>query len=185
MAYSSKGFPRQGQKKLNELVAALTDVSQDGEFPILIDTSPCAQRLNRHQDRYPGLRLFDISDFLTDFVVPRLRFQKRPGSIAVHVPCSLRKSGHENRLIHLAGLCAESVCVPESTPCCGFAGDRGFTYPELTASALVNLRPALSLDCRLGFSSSRTCEIGLSLHSGISYQSIAYLVDEAAGKMQH
>jgi D-lactate dehydrogenase len=31
----------------------------------------------------------------------------------------------------------------------------------------------------LGFSTSRTCEIGLSLHGGISYQSIAYLVDES------
>lgn len=179
MAFSSKGFPQQADKKMNELVRSLTGISQNGKYPILIDTSPCAQRLKGYQDQFPNLRLCDISDFLTEFVVPRVNLQKRSGTIAVHVPCSLRKSAQENRLIDLAKLCAESVCVPESTPCCGFAGDRGFTNPELTASALVSLRPALSPDCKAGYSTSRTCEIGVSLHSGISYQSIAYLVDEA------
>ena len=29
-----------------------------------------------------------------------------------------------------------------------------------------------------GYSNSRTCEIGLSLHSGLYYKSILYLVDE-------
>ncbi|ETX12207.1 FAD-linked oxidase [Marinomonas ushuaiensis DSM 15871] len=31
--------------------------------------------------------------------------------------------------------------------------------------------------CEAGFSNSRTCEIGLSEHSGLDYQSIVYLVD--------
>ena len=34
-------------------------------------------------------------------------------------------------------------------------------------------------DCQMGYSTSRTCDIGVSLYSCISYQSIAYLVDEA------
>jgi len=61
--------------------------------------------------------------------------------------------------------------------CCGFAGDRGFTHPELNAAALAGLRAALPAGCDRGYSTSRTCEIGLSLHAGIPYQSIVYLVD--------
>ena len=34
--------------------------------------------------------------------------------------------------------------------------------------------------CTHGYSNSRTCEIGLSKHSGIAYQSILYLVDEVS-----
>ncbi len=31
-----------------------------------------------------------------------------------------------------------------------------------------------------GYSNSRTCEIGLSLHSGVSFKSIVYLVDKVS-----
>jgi D-lactate dehydrogenase len=42
---------------------------------------------------------------------------------------------------------------------------------------LRRLKPQLSPDVRAGYSTSRTCEIGLTSHSGIDYQSILYLVD--------
>jgi D-lactate dehydrogenase len=71
------------------------------------------------------------------------------------------------------------VTVPE-VRCCGFAGDKGFTRPELNAHALRDLRPALPADCAAGYSSSRTCEAGLSEHSGIPYRSIVHLVDAAS-----
>ena len=177
MAFASKGFPQEAEKKMEQVANALVAVSANGKYPVLVDTSPCAQRLKACSALHPSLRVYDISDFLMDFVVPRVRLRKRPGSVAVHVPCSIQKTGQES-LITLAKLCVENVRTPDSTPCCGFAGDRGFTNPELSASALVTLKPDLPQDCELGFSSSRTCEIGLSLHSGISYQSIAYLVDE-------
>jgi D-lactate dehydrogenase len=65
------------------------------------------------------------------------------------------------------------------TGCCGFAGDKGFTTPELNASALAGLREAVA-GCTAGYSNSRTCQVGLSLHSGIPYQSIAHLVDRCS-----
>ena len=74
--------------------------------------------------------------------------------------------------------CAQKVVVPKRAGCCGSAGDRGFTHPELNESALNELRPAVSETCSAGYSNSRTCEIGLSLHSGLYYKSILYLVDE-------
>jgi D-lactate dehydrogenase len=71
--------------------------------------------------------------------------------------------------------------VPE-TNCCGFAGDRGFTFPELNKHGLRSLKNQLPETVKEGFSTSRTCEIGLSLHSGISYKSIVYLVDRVSTK---
>jgi len=38
-------------------------------------------------------------------------------------------------------------------------------------------------DCTAGYSNSRTCEIGLSAHSGLSYQSLMYLVDRCANPL--
>ena len=54
------------------------------------------------------------------------------------------------------------------------------SHPELNASALAPLRAALPPGCGAGFSSSRTCEIGLSLHAGIPYRPLAWLVDRCA-----
>ena len=86
--------------------------------------------------------------------------------------------GLDDKFRSLTSLCATDVIVPAEVGCCGFAGDRGFTYPELNSSALNNLKPTLTDNCHEGYSNSRTCEIGLSVNTGISYKSIIYLVDD-------
>jgi len=93
--------------------------------------------------------------------------------------------GLEDKLREVAELCAQNVIVPETVGCCGFAGDRGFNVPELTASALSRLKESLPRSCLAGYSTSKTCEIGLSLHSGINYQSIFYLIDECTEPARH
>ncbi|MCG8425732.1 MAG: 4Fe-4S ferredoxin, partial [Chromatiales bacterium] len=98
--------------------------------------------------------------------------------VSLHITCTSRKMGLEATMIELAKSCAKEVLLSEDKGCCGFAGDKGFTVPELNASALQRLRESIPSDCTMGVSNSRTCEIGLSLHAGIPYQSIAYLVDE-------
>ena len=89
----------------------------------------------------------------------------------------MRKMGLADTIIALARLCSTKVIVPEEVGCCGFAGDRGFTYPELNTYALRKLRPQIEA-AGIGYSNSRTCEIGLTTNSGIPYVSIAYLVDQ-------
>jgi D-lactate dehydrogenase len=87
------------------------------------------------------------------------------------------KMGLEGHLLEAAKACSDEVVVPELVGCCGFAGDRGFHYPELNASALKELKGSIGPDCDAGYSTSRTCEIGLSHHSRIYYKSIFYLID--------
>jgi D-lactate dehydrogenase len=180
MPFTSKGFTRQGDLKLKELEGALLGASRNGEYPVLIDTSPCLYRIKESASATERLQLFEPAEFILKFLVPRLRLRKSPKTVAVHAPCSSVKLGLDAQLRAVAELCAERVIVPEAIGCCGFAGDRGFSYPELTASALGSLRASLPKGCDAGYSTSKTCEIGLSLHSGIPYQSIAYLVDDCS-----
>jgi D-lactate dehydrogenase len=63
----------------------------------------------------------------------------------------------------------------QTCACAGMAGDRGMRYPELTAGALQHLETS---GCSDGYSTSRTCEMSLSNHSGINFRGLVYLIDE-------
>jgi D-lactate dehydrogenase len=97
-------------------------------------------------------------------------------SVAVHVPCSSKKMGIEESTMKLAQLCAHEV-VPSGIPCCGMAGDRGMRYPELVDASLQHLKLPESVTD--GYSTSRTCEVNMSSHSGINFRGLVYLIDEA------
>ena len=110
-------------------------------------------------------------------LLDKLEFNKKKESVAIHVPCSSKKMGIEASFLKVASLCADKV-TPSGIPCCGMAGDRGMRYPELTANSLQHLKPNLPGDCTDGYSTSRTCEMSLSNHSGINFRGLVYLVDE-------
>lgn len=176
MAFSSKGFRQQAAQKEKELNEALLKTSDNGRLPILCDMSPCLLHMRETLD--PRLRLYEPVEFIYEFLRDRLIFERLPITVAVHSTCSTTKMGVKEKLEALAALCAEQVVSPEEVTCCGWAGDRGFFFPELNASALRDLKPNLK-GATEGYSNSRTCEIGLSMNSGISYKSIVYLVDKA------
>lgn len=179
MAFASKGFVTQGDLKLRELEQALMEASAGGAYPILFDTSPCLFRWREAGSNPAALRAHEPAEFINTYLCGRLKFHRLPLTVAVHVTCSARKMALVEETRALAELCAETVILPESVGCCAFAGDRGFTVPELNASALAGLKAEIPAECRSGYSTSRTCEIGMSLHGGIPYQSIIYLVDQA------
>ncbi|HRD67148.1 MAG TPA: FAD-binding and (Fe-S)-binding domain-containing protein [Candidatus Competibacter sp.] len=177
--FASKGLPEQADAKRAEVEQALRKASRDGQDPIVIDTSPCSLRLKRNQEQ-SGLKLYDITEFLHDFALERLTLRKLPETVALHPTCSTTNMGLQAKLKAIAEACAEKVVIPDRISCCGWAGDKGFTHPELNASALRDLKAALPDTCQSGYSTSRTCEIGLSLHSGRYYRSIVYLVDRCS-----
>ncbi len=176
-AFESKGFMAQADRKSRELSDALLAASGSGKIPVLCDTSPCFYRMQTTLDK--RLQLFEPIEFVLTFLMDRLSFTQLDVKVAVHPTCSTRKLGLEAKLEQLAGACAREVIMPADVYCCGFAGDRGFNFPELNASALKDLKQHVCT-CEAGYSTSKTCEIGLSLHSGIPYRSILYLVDEAS-----
>ncbi len=186
MPFASKGFNKQANKKSEELKYALITASENGKYPVLFDTSPCTYHMKNYlasqaEDQF---KIYEPIEFIYSFLMDKLKFNKVNDTITIHTTCSSTKLGLTEMFKSLAEACAENVIVPHDVGCCGFAGDRGFSYPELNESALQNLKPQVSGNCNEGYSTSRTCEIGLSLHSGIHYKSIAFLVDRCTEPMQ-
>ena len=175
MPFKSKGMFNQADAKAAETVRMLLEASNNGEIPIYCDTSPCTMQLKDHLD--PRLKLFEPVDFIHTFMMDKLEFTPVDEKVALHITCSARRMGLDQKIIEVMQACSNHVVIPDQITCCGFAGDKGFTTPELNASALSTLSHQVE-GCSSGYSTSRTCEIGLSHHSGIDYQSIVYLVDQ-------
>lgn len=175
MAFSSKGFRKEAKRREEELEAALLKATENGKYPVLCEMSPCL--LHMKETLSKDLQLFEPIAFSLKYLVPGLAFHPLEERITVHATCSTTKMGLDQDLEKLARMCAREVVVPDQVGCCGWAGDRGFTHPELNQAALRHLKDQLPADVRHGYSTSRTCEIGLSSQAGIPYQSIFYLID--------
>ncbi len=180
-AFESKGFLDIADQKSLELSNSLLEVSENGNIPILCDTSPCFYRMKNSVDQ--RLQLHEPIEFVLKFLMDKLTFTQQDIKIALHPTCSTRKMGLEGKLEQLAKACAKEVVMPEDIYCCGFAGDRRFNLPELNEAALAGLKDHVC-ECDAGYSTSKTCEIGLSLHGEIPYRSILYLVDDATQSMK-
>ncbi|MDR3560840.1 MAG: FAD-binding and (Fe-S)-binding domain-containing protein [Negativicutes bacterium] len=178
MPFESKGYVEAADQLSTELENVLLECSNHGEYPVLCDTSPCVYRMKKVLDK--RLTVLETVEFIHDYLLKELELEKSPETVAIHVTCSSTKMGLGEKFRAVAEACAAKVVMPEKVKCCGFAGDKGFHVPEINESALEHLKEALPADCSCGFSNSRTCEIGLADHSGISYQSIAYLVDRCS-----
>ena len=177
-AFESKGLNEAADNKAAELEAALREASENARWPIVFDTSPCAHRMR--QFCATRLPVFDSIEFIHDVVMPRLALVPLAEPVTIHSVCSVRKMGEVDKLVAIAKRCSSEVVSVPDVLCCGFAGDKGFNRPELNEYALRRLKEAIPTGCRRGYSSSRTCEIGLSEQSGIPYHSIINLVDARA-----
>ena len=176
MIWNSKGMPDIAQNKTDELEEALLKASENGKYPVVCDQSPCLHHMREHMKK---VKPFELIEFIHDHVAQDLEFTPTDEPIALHLTCSTKLMKIDDKVLDLAKRCSRSVLVPEGIGCCGFAGDKGFTHPELNAYALRKLCPQIeAAGIRRGFSNSRTCEIGLSTHSGVPYQSLIYLIDE-------
>ncbi|MBQ3027060.1 MAG: 4Fe-4S dicluster domain-containing protein, partial [Alistipes sp.] len=174
--WESKGLPETADKKLRELEDALWEASEQGKYDVVCDQSPCLYRMKH---KIKKMRLYDSAEFVWEKMRDRLEFVQTDTPIAIHLTCSTRKMGIESAVEGLARLCSTNVLVPEGVGCCGYAGDKGMTHPELNAYALRKLRSQIEANgIEVGYSNSRTCEIGLATNSGVPYRSIIYLVNE-------
>ena len=180
--WESKGMLDIADRKSGELEDALWNASEQGRYPVLCAQSPCLHRMKKVMKK---MKLYEPAEFIMTFLKDRLDFHPIDRHIALHLTCSTREMGVADDLIALAKLCSNNVYLPEGVGCCGFAGDRGFTYPEMNKYALRKLRPQIEEHhIEVGYSNSRTCEIGLQSNTGIPYMSIVYLVNECTTRKQ-
>ena len=173
--WDSKGLPEIAERKLRELENALWTASDKGRYPVVCDQSPCLHRMKHNMTK---VDLYESAEFIWKFLRDRLVFTRTDDPVALHLTCSTRLMGIDRIVYDLACLCSSDVLIPEGVGCCGFAGDKGMTHPELNAYALRKLRAQIeSKGIKVGYSNSRTCEMGLRTNAGIPYRSIIYLVN--------
>jgi len=186
--FSSKGYDQGHQVTLNRAIERFWEWSDHGRLPIVIDTSPCAYGLTtgrsclkpENQQKFDKLQILDSVAFVHDQLLPRLTVRERVRSVALHPVCSVVKMNLSAKLEGIARACSNEVTVPLHAGCCGFAGDRGFLFPELTESATRREAAELETDPHDAYlSSSRTCEIGMTRATGKVYRSYMYLLEEA------
>jgi D-lactate dehydrogenase len=188
LPFSSKGFDHGHDVAVNRTIERFWEWSKDGRLPVVVDTSPCTYSLAtsrsmltpQNQQKFDQLRILDSVVFVHDHLLPRLTLKQRAGSVALHPVCSVVKLNLAPQLEAIARACSEEITVPLHTGCCGFAGDLGFVFPELTESATRREAAEVRAGRHTGhFSSSRTCEIAMTRATGCAYRSYLYLVEQA------
>jgi D-lactate dehydrogenase len=187
LPWSSKGFGEAHRHKANEMVERLWGWSGEGRLPIVIDAASCTESIGKqgegvlgeeNAERIAQLEILDSVAWAHDRLLPKLHIESKVGSATVHPTCATRHMGLAPRLRALADALADDVYVAPSATCCAFAGDRGISHPELTASATRPQAEELagqSFDAHL--SNNRTCEIGLSRATGADYESVIALLE--------
>ena len=186
LPWSSKGYVAGHEEKANEIVARLWEWSGEGALPVVIDAASCTGATldpgagvlsEENAERLAKLEVLDSVSW-AERLLPWLEVGEKVGSATVHPTCATRHMGLAGRLRGLADALAEDVYVAPSATCCGFAGDRGISHPELTAAATepqVEELAGRRFDAHL--SNNRTCEIGLTRATGRPYESVLILLE--------
>lgn len=187
--YSSKGFKDAFSYTVNDTVSKLWEWSEHGALPVVLDITSCTYTLQEcrpaltaeNKQKFDRLRIVDSVAYILDYVLPNTNIVTKKERIALHPVCSLQKMGIEGKFLKIAHQLAHEVKMPIHAGCCGMAGDRGFLFPELTASATLPEATEVNQENYDGYySSGKTCEIALSDAVGKNYYSILKLVDECA-----
>ncbi len=177
--WESQGDFKNADRKRSELIETVSAMTKEGEFPVIIDGLSCTYRaLSQHEAFAEKITMTDIVDFIHDRLLDKLDIKKQKKAVALHVGCSARKMQIESKLINITEACSQQVIRPEGIYCCGYAGDKGLYNPELNASALRNIKKLIPDNVKEGYYANRTCEVGLTQHSGMSYRHVAYLLEE-------
>jgi len=185
--FSSKGFSAAYQHTVNETINNLWAWSREGKLPVVIDITSCTLTLQdcghaltaENKQKFDQMIIIDSVDYVMDYLLPNVTVASKKDKVVLHPVCSLQKMGLEAKFVKIAQQLAHEVKLPINAGCCGMAGDRGFLFPELTASATKPEADEVKEENYSGYySSGKTCEIALSEAVGKNYESIICLLDE-------
>ena len=184
--WRSKGLVRGSEAMTAKVLRELWAATEHGKLPVISDASSCTHGLAELAataavpEGSGQLRMIDSTTFAAQHLLPRLRITSRRGSLAVHPTCSTTHLDATTDLLAIAEAIADEVVVPQSWGCCGFAGDRGMLFPELTAAATREQASEVNSRSYDGYASAnRTCEIGMSRATGRTYRHILEFLEEA------
>jgi len=188
--FSSKGFLPAYQHTVNETIDKLWRWTNEGKIPVLMDVTSCTHSLQtsysylteENQQRFTQMNFIDSIDFAADHLLPRLPLINKKKTVVFHPVCTVYKMDLLHKLQNIGNACAEKADIPFLSGCCGMAGDRGFYYPKLTASASRPESAEVTANKYDGYySSGKTCEMALHEATQRNYQSVFYLLRDVVG----
>ena len=178
--WKSKGYASGYEVMSKAVTGALAKVTKGEQVTIVTDASSCSGGLTELLASQPHLRVVDSIQYVEENILPKLSITK-VRSVALHPTCSTTSMGINGSLTNLAKAIADEVFIPENWGCCAFAGDRGMTFPELTASAtLEQANEIKTREDSFHISANRTCEIGMSKATGKKYRHILEVLEDMA-----
>eukprot|EP00667_Euglena_gracilis_P001166 EG_transcript_1164 len=178
LAFHSKGFFETNDWKTQQAIDGMFEASEGGRWPVLCDGSSCSLHF-REAKNLRGLQVYEPFEFTKKFLLGKLSLRPTQEKVGVHVTCSAHHMKLDGTIKEVMKALAPNHVVPEHVYCCGWAGDRGFNYPELNKASLKYLKKGVE-GCTKGYSNNQTCEVGLSFHSGVPYRSVLHLIDEVS-----
>lgn len=177
--FFSKGYANAGKRMADKTISLLQNASENGTISVVVDTSPCTAQMleNLKEESDINLNIVDISTFLNS-VLKEHNLSPLDRKVLIHPTCSSQKMKTESELRSIAEQCASEIEMPQIAFCCGFAGDRGLTHPELSSSAAADIADQWKNVEKgtKGYATSRTCEIGLQTATHHDFLPIAVLV---------
>lgn len=194
--FSSKGFQPAYKHTVNETIHKLWQWTNGGKAPVLMDVTSCTHSLqhcypyltDENKAKFEKLKIIDSIDFAADYIIPKLPVIEKKGTIVFHPVCSITKMNLMQKLQAIGKACSTNPQIPFFSGCCGMAGDRGFYFPELTASATRAEANEVELIrkknfCEGYYSSGKTCEMALTEATRQNYQSVFYLLRDVSSKV--
>ena len=184
--WSSKGYREGAAWMANSTVEDLWRWSDEATLPVVIDATSCTHGVlesggllsDVNRERLEALTVLDSIAWAEGHLLDSLSITSKVPTAVIHPTCSARHLGLNAALERIGGALAERVVVPPTATCCGFAGDRGFLHPELTAAATApEAREVSAVDGDAHLCANRTCEIGLERATGEGYESFVYLLE--------
>jgi D-lactate dehydrogenase len=183
--FSSKGFAPAHKHTVNATIEKLWQWTNGGKVPVLMDVTSCTHSLQtsrpylteENKKLFDQLTFIDSIDFAADHLLPRLTVVEKKAAVTFHPVCTTYKMNLLPKLERIGKTCAQKTDIPFLSGCCGMAGDRGFYYPQLTASATKDeAREVLAETTDGYYSSGKTCEMAMYEATDKNYQSVFYLL---------
>lgn len=177
LMYCSMGYDKTANKKRNHLLTYFSKaIKQNHSAVILIENSSCIFEIYSKESENPIIkRIFDPISFLYE-ELKDYHFKKSDKKILLHINCSITNLNKNKEMLYLAHKCTNNVIIPNDILCCGFAGSKGFSNPELNQNALKTIKEFIPEDCKEGYTCLETCALGLEKYSGIKFYSLFHLI---------
>jgi D-lactate dehydrogenase len=168
--FDSRNANNLGQQKRDEL-------SRQIDFKrykyVIIDNSSCYYTL---KNNVSTANLTSELDFLWQyFNNSGQKLNRVFNKIVLHIDCTSQKLGVTSKVMDILNRCAQEVIILDEISCCGFAGTKGYTVPELNKSALSGIRGRVET-CDCGVTLNPNCAVGLTYHSKIPYYTLSQLL---------